>query len=429
MKVARPLCHALLVVATACGGRAIEHVESGAAGSDSRGDSGGSSATAPAESAPAGLGGTSSSAGAAPSTTTPPPEPNGGRPSGGQSPAGGSSGASAPAPSNAGTGSSASNGNGTTGNGTTGNGTTGNGTTGSGTTGNGTMGSNSGTEVPVPNDYPDIDGRTHYFVAGLTDEGLVLAAYWTGSVEAVALVDPGTGERTDVGTLGDLNVWTGTFIYDDRTRMAYAVGENAAQQGYLYSFSLDDRETTQAALTDLLSGNIVLGGVTREGSIVAAAWVPPTLVEIEPTTGKSTPVGPIEGMTNWDGNLVYDDATRVVYALGHADGIDDNYLFTTKLDSAKTTELLLARSETGAIYYTVGGLDPHGQLVAAYWDGMQEAIVTLDPTDASTETVGSLGDLKDWDDHLVYNASLQRVVAFGWSPSKVGQLYETDIGR
>jgi hypothetical protein len=401
MKVALALCHVLLVAVTACGGRVLERTDSGAAGSNGTGGS---------------------SAGAAPSTETP-PEPNGGRPSEGQSPAGGpdSSGAPAPAPSTAGTGASASNGNG--------NGTTDNGTTGNGTTGNGTTAGKSGTEVPVPDDYPDLDGRTHYMLAGLTDEGLVLAAYWTGSVEAVALVDPGTGERTDVGTLGDLYVWSGQFIYDERSRMAYAVGENAAQQDYLYAFSLDDRETTQAELTDLSSGNITFGGVTRDGSIVAAAGLPAKLVEIEPSTGKSTPVGTIDGMTNWDGNLVYDDATRAVYALGQAGGVDDNYLFTTHLDASKTTELILARSETGAIYYTVGGLDPHGQLVAAYWDGVQEAIVTLDPTDASTEPVGSLGDLKDWDNRLFYNPSLQTVVAFGWSPSKVGHLYETDIGR
>ncbi len=392
MKGARPLCCALLVVVTACGGRVLERTESAAAGSDG---SGGSSATAPAESAPAGSGGTSSSAGAAPSTATPQPEPNGGSP--------------APDPSGAGTGASASNGDGTTGNGTT--------------------ASNSGTEVPVPDDYPDLDSRTHYMLAGLTDEGLVLAAYWTGSVEAAALVDPGTGARTDVGTLGDLYLWSGQFIYDDRTRMAYAVGENAAQQGYLYSFSLDDRETTQAALTELSFDNIVLGGVTRDGSIVAAAGLPATLVEIDPTTGESKPVGTIEGMTNWDGNLVYDDATRVVYALGQAGGIDKNYLFTTQLDAQKTSQRLLPGLETAPIYYTTAGLDPHGQLVAAYWDGVQEAIVTLDPTDASSEAVGSLGDLTNWDNRLVYNPSLQSVVAFGWSASNVGHLYETDIGR
>jgi hypothetical protein len=129
-------------------------------------------------------------------------------------------------------------------------------------------------------------------------------------------------------------------------------------------------------------------------------------------------VGSIDGMTNWDGNFVYDEAASTVYALGHGPDIDDNYLFTTNLRTRSTSSILLAPSDTGAIYYTVGGLNPRGQLVAAYWDGEKEVLVTIDPSDASTNVVGSLGDLKSWDNQLVYNATLSAVVALGWTPSR-----------
>lgn len=405
MKILRPLCHAALVVMTACGGRVLEHSNSDAAGSDG---SGGTSATPPAEGSAA-RGGSSSSDDDP--TTPPPPEPSGGRPSG-HPPTAGASGRSTggAAASSAGTstGSGASTG------------------TGSGGTG---AADNTGTEVPVPEDYPDLDGRTHYVLAGLTNQGLVLAAYWTGSVEAVALLDPATGERSEIGTLNDLYLWTEQFIYDDQRRVAYALGENTAQAQYIYTFSLDDHTTTQTLLTDLTIANGTLGSVTSSGSIIEAAGDPTTLIELDPKTAATKPVGSIDGMTNWDGNFVYDEPAGTVYALGHESDVYDNYLFTAKLRTRSTSSILLAPSDTGAIYYTVGGLDPRGRLVAAYWDGEKEVLVTIDPNDASTNVVGSLGDLKNWDNQLVYNPTLGAVVALGWTSSNVAHLYETFINR
>jgi len=201
MKIVRPLCHAVLVIVTACGGRVLER--SNGDGTDSDG-SGGASVMPPVEDSAARGGSTSSGR---------PPEPSGGRP-GGRPPTAGDAGQSTggTAPSSAGTGTSTGTGASTGSGASTG--------TGSGGTG---AADNAGMEVPVPEDYPDLDGRTHYVLAGLTNDGLVLAAYWTGSVEAVALLDPATGERSEVGTLNDLYLWTQQFVYDDRLSACTAI--------------------------------------------------------------------------------------------------------------------------------------------------------------------------------------------------------------
>lgn len=254
---------------------------------------------------------------------------------------------------------------------------------------------------------------THYALAGLTSDGEVIAAYWTGTEEAVVLLDPQTMGRTDVGTLGDLYLWSSQFIYDDKSRMAYAVGQSSAGQTNVYSFSLDDRQTTAAPLAGLDSANVVLGGVTVSGSIVAATWVGPAeaLVQIDPATGKSDTVGSIDGLEDWNNQLVYDGATRTAYALGHAGDREDNYVFTSNLDSGETSRVLLEPTTNGAV---LGGIDSDANLLAAYWDGSRELVVTLDPATAATKTLGYLDGLEEWDEQLVYSEARQTLVAYGF---------------
>ncbi len=78
-----------------------------------------------------------------------------------------------------------------------------------------------------------------YTLGGVTATGSIVGAYWTGSAEAVDLIDPATGAGTFVGNLGDLAMWGGSITFDVTAGVAYAIGSTAAGANRVYSLDIN----------------------------------------------------------------------------------------------------------------------------------------------------------------------------------------------
>ena len=283
---------------------------------------------------------------------------------------------------------------------------------------------------PAPPPPPGSDGGViDYVLAGVTNSGEILAAFWNGSYEKIVLVNPATDQNKDLGQLGNLQSWTSQFIYDSKAT-AYAVGNDARFAHYVYSFSLDDRKTTTTPIdaSDGSTGDYTLGGVTSSGVLVAMYGVG-AVYYLDPKTGMQTHVGDFDGMTSWQAQLVYDDSKRTVYAIGNSGGFDTFYLFSLNLDTGKTTRPYLGAIEGGMINYILGGLTQDGRLVGAYWDGTAEKAILIDPATGSVDIVGTFGNLRMWSGQLVYGGVPSTAFAYGQDPSGAAHFYPVMIGK
>jgi hypothetical protein len=268
----------------------------------------------------------------------------------------------------------------------------------------------------------------YYTLAGVTSGGDVLAAFWNGADEEVVTLDPATAQPTFIGQLGNLHWWTDQFNYDSGAT-AYAVGQDVRFANYVYSYSLSDHRTTSVplAVVDNVDGGTaeyVLGGVTRSGMLVAAYWTG-VVYTIDPKTGLVSYAGTFDGLTNWQAQLAYDDATRTVYSIGSA-GADfaTNYLFSLNLDTGQKTRILLGAHDGGFVNYVLGGIKQDGSLVSAYSDGSVVRVIVIDPGTREVNLAGTFTGLTNWDNQLVYGGVRGTAFAYGNS-----RFYQVDVGR
>ncbi len=174
--------------------------------------------------------------------------------------------------------------------------------------------------VPLA-DPPSDAGPSSYFVGGATRDGQLVAGYWAGDSQAVAFIDPATGRAKDTGMLGGLFAVSSRFMYDDATKMAYALGQDRTLAEHVYSFSFDTGATHVAELRSDVDGGRVnwqLGGVTRKKQLVAAYWdgSQEMIALLDPLTAETTVVGVLKGLASWSGQLFYNSADGTVVAYG-----------------------------------------------------------------------------------------------------------------
>ncbi len=155
-----------------------------------------------------------------------------------------------------------------------------------------------------------------YALAGVTEDGHVLGAYWNGVTEDVDSVDPATGTGTLVGHLGDLKWWSNQITYDHKAHVVHAIGSNALDALHIYSLSLATQVNSSVAITT--SPSYVLGGVTATGMLLGAHWNGSAEVvsEIDPATGAATAHGQLGDLMFWSNSLVLDGAANRAIAIG-----------------------------------------------------------------------------------------------------------------
>jgi hypothetical protein len=166
------------------------------------------------------------------------------------------------------------------------------------------------TQAPIAHDY---------VLGGVTDDGHAIGVYWTGSAEAVDLVDPATGSGAFAGNLGDLQTWSTQLAYDHAAHVLHAIGNDTLGTSQLFSLSLDTHTTVKVPV----STGYFLGGVTPAGGIVGALWTGTfeRVDVIDPATGAGNGQGKLGDLETWSsGALAYDATTNVAYALGNAAG-------------------------------------------------------------------------------------------------------------
>jgi hypothetical protein len=88
---------------------------------------------------------------------------------------------------------------------------------------------------------PDVDGgRASYVFGGLTSDGRIVAARWTGSAEATVLLDPKANTATFAGNLGDLYLWQNQLVYGGAAGVAYALGQDRAGSTHFYTLPIGE---------------------------------------------------------------------------------------------------------------------------------------------------------------------------------------------
>jgi hypothetical protein len=282
-----------------------------------------------------------------------------------------------------------------------------------------------------------------YVLAGVTQDGKLVAAYWNGGLEIVVRLDPKTAQATFEGLLGCVYEWDSQFVYDPKAGIAYAVGHDREGSYGLCSVSLYSNWFNQRELPVLDGGaaSYVLGGVTSAGFIPAAYWdgSMERVVLIEPVTSKSNdevwldvkiePAGTLGDLHDWSSQLVYDRTRNVLLATGTSD--EGEYrLYELDLDASVTTSVVLPRPRgaPGMVHgssqdYTLGGVGRNGTVFAAYWNGAAEAIAGIAPDTGATDVLGGLGTLTSWSNQLVLDDKTGSLYAIGQDAAGITHIY------
>ncbi len=277
-------------------------------------------------------------------------------------------------------------------------------------------------------------GLMSYIAGGVTRDGKIAAAYWTGKVEAAALIDPGTGLVSFMGYLGDLAWWQDALVYDAASNTLFAIGQNQNSVARVYSLSFD---TGSSHAVDLVLPNLdggqpqySLGGVTADGKLVGGYWdAREVAVLIDPTTGESTYEGELGSLYTAAHQLTYDAATHTLYAAGQDNGAVTQ-LTSLALDSGRTTSVPLSAVVDGSVQdFFLGGVTSDGKVIAAHWDGAVEAVTLIDPATAAMTSAGALGDLYWWQSQIVYDAATRTVFAIGENATNVSSIYSLRLGN
>jgi len=280
------------------------------------------------------------------------------------------------------------------------------------------------------------DGGSPYYALGvgdLTSDDLLVAAHWTGSREEVVLLDPTTGTATFAGVLGDLYMWGARLVYDDPTRMAYAVGQDRGGVNHIYSFSLATGASTSANVPNDGDGGIIeyfLCGVTSDRQVVTAYWngSGEAVVLLDPATGSRMFVGILGDLNGWDGQPVYDDARRVLYATGR-DTASKRHLYALSLATGQTSLLDWDPGDIngGPLLLSPADVTSDGRLIGAYWTGLVEELAVIDTMTGHLSPIGVLGDLFTWDALFVYGNRSHIGYAIGRDRTGTERFYSAPI--
>lgn len=241
------------------------------------------------------------------------------------------------------------------------------------------------------------------------------------------LLDPRTGNATFQGYLDDLLWWQRQVVYDDRTRTAYVLGTSVQNERWIYALPLDDvsmRTVTSAAPPP--SGaqqSYTVAGSTLAGQLVATYWTGTRegVVLLDPATGSTQEIGTLDGLHSSSSQVLYDDTTRTLYALGK-DPSGVSRVFSFSLDTHRSSVAGGVRGD-----YAVAGVTQKGELVVAYWDGVEEAAL-LDPRTGRMRVAGGFTGLASWSSQVMYGAANGTVVAYGQDADDAYHFYEITLG-
>jgi hypothetical protein len=268
-------------------------------------------------------------------------------------------------------------------------------------------------------------------LGGVTADGHIVAAYWNGSAEILAFIDPATSTFMPVGSFETLRYWQDQLAYDVRRNVVYANGQDANYHSYLYSLALDSGASTRvdaAGTTDLPcyadggcpSPNRQFAGVRSDGRIVAAfsTGAAQEVTLIDPSTGTSTSVGTLGSLSQWQRQFVYDDASHVVYA-GGDDGAGNFNMYTLALDTLKLTTVPFV-TPTGTdcdgacipVNGAFGGITNDGKVIVVFWNGVERSVVLTDPGTGASTYVGHLQGFEGPQIQVVYDP-IRRIVYTG----------------
>ncbi|MCB9746697.1 MAG: hypothetical protein H6740_29255 [Alphaproteobacteria bacterium] len=151
--------------------------------------------------------------------------------------------------------------------------------------------------------------------------GELISLRWNGAVEELIRIDPSTGVDTVIGVVGDLHHWAGQTAIDVDSDTLYVAGADASDRWYVYE--VDAINGTLLRKSPAPQG--LLGAqLTNRGTLVYSEWTgaAQVLMELDPSTGSTTTLGPIGDLQWWSGQTALDVANDTLYVFGN-DGASD----------------------------------------------------------------------------------------------------------
>jgi hypothetical protein len=164
--------------------------------------------------------------------------------------------------------------------------------------------------------------------------------------------------------------------------------------------------------------------------LLAAAWngVQEVVAEVDPATGVGTQLGALGNLTAWSGQIVHDEVTGTVYALGlDGDGIGDWNVYSFEVDTGGSSQV---RSSIQGFLATAG-VDAAGQLVVVWWDDAvkRHRVGLMNPRTGSISARGNMGNFSSWSAQTGYDRLNHIVYAVGATGDTLGdwRLYSFDL--
>jgi hypothetical protein len=248
------------------------------------------------------------------------------------------------------------------------------------------------------------------------------AAGISGGSARVFKISPSTGDGTQVGTLGDLQSWSGYLQLDHAATRAYAVGVSSTGASLTYTF---DTTSASSSSISLLPGRLrEVVGTLFDGRVVGTnintVWQ--TYIG-NPSTGARGNSALFSGLFNGSNDAFTIDPQRsLAFAVGTDNSTPQPRLFTLDL----TTSTLVSAIQV-AHEYKLGAVNAAGNLIAAYDAGSAWRVVELDTTTGVATPLGELGDLTDFDGQLVVDHVNQLAYAHGMSSAGTYAFYTLDL--
>lgn len=261
--------------------------------------------------------------------------------------------------------------------------------------------------------------------------GSLAAFSWNGSAEEYWWLNVHNGNKTLLGTVGDMQSWAmNTLVNDHAQDRVYIVAFDAAQTQKVYSL----HAKTGALLADppITGTSAALLGlmVTSAGTLVGFAWDDAAMLEkmysIDPATGVVTTLGVVGDLHYWQTETTYSTITDEIYVAG----IDPNNTHKLYVMDAQSGTLVrsVPFTQNGSPIQDILGLATNslGHLIAYRWNGSAEQMLRIDPLTGVTTELGIVGDLQFWSSTADINVTNDRAHVIGINAANENKLYTLD---
>jgi parallel beta-helix repeat protein len=226
--------------------------------------------------------------------------------------------------------------------------------------------------------------------SGVDERGNTLIGYrWNGVQEEVISIDPTTNSTSVIAT-PDLDLVTDSgFAVDSDNSKAYLYGgKNGESFWRIYTTNLISGEVSSVPFLEVGVGGFGFDSY-KEDTLIGYRWngVQEEVVSIDPTTNSTSIIATLDLDWVTSGGFAVDSDNSKAYLYGGK--VEESFwrIYTTNLTTGEVSSVPFPEVGVG-----VSGFDSYEEdtLIGYKWDGVQEEIISIDPTTNLTSTIAAL---------------------------------------